>query len=295
MTSATWPAPLAPTPTPASQPAGAADAGPRLGTGDLERVCRLIHRHAGISLHEGKQAMIAGRLGRRLRATGHPSFAAYLDQLERGRGAAGQAEWQAFVNCLTTNLTAFFREAHHFDALARSLQARPHAPWRIWCSAVSTGEEAYSVAMTAAEALGAQAELSILASDIDTDVLETARRGVYAADARGLGPERLRLHFQRGTGANAGRIRVRPELVQRVQWRRFNLAGDDWGALGERFDAVFCRNVMIYFDAATQRRVLQHMHAAMKPGALLFVGHSENFTDAATLFRLRGKTVYERV
>jgi chemotaxis protein methyltransferase CheR len=258
-------------------------------------VCRLIHRHAGISLHPGKQAMIAGRLARRLRATGHESFAGYLDHLERGRSDAAKAERQAFVNCLTTNLTAFFREAHHFEVLARALQARPQPPWRIWCNAASTGEEPYSVAMTAVESVGAQAEVTVVASDIDTEVLETARRGVYAADARGLDRERLRLHFLRGTGSNAGRIRVRPELARRVQLRHFNLAGNDWSGLGERFDAIFCRNVMIYFDRATQRRVLQHMHAAMKPGALLFVGHSENFTDAAALFRLRGKTVYERV
>ena len=295
MTDATRPATLAPFAPSAMLALPAVEATPRLSPTDLERVCRLIHQHAGISLHAGKQAMVGGRLARRLRATGHASFAAYLDELERGRGDAGRAEWQAFVNCLTTNLTAFFREAHHFDALARALRQRPHAPWRIWCNAVATGEEAYSVAMTATEALGGGADVQVLASDIDTDVLETARRGVYEAAARGLDAERLRLHFLRGTGANDGLIRVRPELARRVQVRRFNLAGEDWGGLGGRFDAVFCRNVMIYFDHATQRRVLQRMHAAMAPGALLFVGHSENFSDAGELFRLRGKTVYERV
>jgi chemotaxis protein methyltransferase CheR len=125
-------------------------------------------------------------------------------------------------------------------------------------------------------------------------VLDTARRGVYEADARGLPDARLRRHFLRGIGKNAGLIRVRPELVRLIEFRPFNLMDAQW-SLGEPFDIVFCRNVMIYFDSATQRRVLERMHRAMKPGALLFAGHSENFSDLRSLFHLRGKTVYERV
>jgi chemotaxis protein methyltransferase CheR len=136
----------------------------------------------------------------------------------------------------------------------------------------------------------------VLASDIDTKVLATAQRAVYAADSRGLSPERLKRHFLRGTGANAGFIRVKPELARLVGFRPFNLMSASWSTLGgEPFDIVFCRNVMIYFDAPTQRRVLERMHAAMRPGGLLYVGHSENFTDARSLFRLRGKTIYERL
>ena len=172
---------------------------------------------------------------------------------------------------------------------------RTQRPLRIWCSAASTGEEPYSIAMTAAEALGDAPPVKILASDIDTKVLATAARGVYAADSRGLSAERLRRHCMRGTGANAGRLRIKPELARLIEFRPFNLMSAQWSALGEPFDIVFCRNVMIYFDAPTQRRVLQRMHAAMRPGALLYVGHSENFTDARELFRLRGKTIYERV
>jgi chemotaxis protein methyltransferase CheR len=149
--------------------------------------------------------------------------------------------------------------------------------------------------MTVAETLGAAAPVQIVCSDIDTKVLATAERGVYGADARGLSPERLRRHFMRGTGSNEGSIRVKPELARLVQFRPFNLMSTDWRTLGEPFDIVFCRNVMIYFDHATQRQVLQRTHAVMKPGSLLFVGHSENFTDSRDLFRLRGKTVYERV
>lgn len=266
---------------------------------EFDRIRQLIRQRAGISLHAGKQAMVYSRLSRRLRETGRRSFAEYLQYLEQASGPAAEAEWQEFVNALTTNLTAFFREEHHFEALVHDLRARaalaPGRPLRMWCNAASTGEEPYSLAMTVVETLGAGAVVKLLCSDIDTRVLESARRGVYAVDARGLSPERLRRHFLRGTGANAGFIRVRPELARLVEFRSFNLMSTQWQALGEPFDIVFCRNVMIYFDAPTQREVLERIHRAMLPGGLLYVGHSENFTEARDLFRLRGKTVYERV
>ncbi|MDQ2780294.1 MAG: chemotaxis protein CheR [Pseudomonadota bacterium] len=263
-----------------------------LTTADFERIRKLIHTRAGISLNAGKQAMVYSRLSRRLRETRQISFSAYLRWLEQ---SAGNPEWQEFVNCLTTNLTAFFREEHHFSALAEDLRARAASPVRIWCSAASTGEEPYSLAMTASETLGPAARVEIVCSDIDTNVLATAARGVYAADARGLSPERLKRHFLRGTAANSGFIRVKPELTRLVEFQPFNLTSASWSALGSTFDLVFCRNVMIYFDNPTQRRVLEHMHAALRPGGLLYVGHSENFSEARDLFRLRGKTIYERV
>jgi len=259
---------------------------------DFERVRALIHQRAGINLLPGKQAMVYSRLSRRLRETGHSSFGAYLQWLESHPADTG--EWQAFVNCLTTNLTSFFREDHHFVALADDLREREGRPLRIWCNAASTGEEPYSIAMTVVEALGASANVRILATDIDTHVLDSARRGVYEVGARGLSAERLKRHCLRGTGANAGAMRIRPELARLIEFKPFNLMSGVW-SFGEPFDLVFCRNVMIYFDAATQRRVLERMHAAMRPGGLLYVGHSENFTDSRTLFRLRGKTIYERL
>jgi chemotaxis protein methyltransferase CheR len=261
---------------------------------DFERVRALIYQRAGISLHTGKQAMVYSRLSRRLRETSHRSFASYLEWLEQSSGPAGEQEWQEFINCLTTNLTSFFREEHHFHALADDLKARPGRPLRIWCNAASTGEEPYTLAMTTVEALGANAPVKIVASDIDTKVLATAARAVYPADSRGLSPERLRQHCLRGTGANAGKMRIKPELARMIEFRTLNLMDANW-SLGEPFDIVFCRNVMIYFDAATQRRVLAQIHTVMRPGSLLFVGHSENFTDSKQLFRLRGKTIYERV
>ena len=267
----------------------------KLTAADFERVRQLIYQRAGISLHAGKQAMVYSRLSRRLRETGHDSFAAYLDWLARASGAASESEWQEFVNCLTTNLTAFFREEHHFHALVEDLKARAARPIRMWCNAASTGEEPYSLAMTVAETLGTSAQVRIVCSDIDTKVLATAQHGIYAADARGLNPERLKRHFMRGKGSNDGHIRIKPELARLIEFRSFNLMSPSWTALGEPFDLVFCRNVMIYFDNATQRKVLQRIHGAMKPDSLLYVGHSENFTEARDLFRLRGKTVYERV
>ena len=266
---------------------------------DFERVRQLIYQRAGISLHEGKQAMVYSRLSRRLRETRFGSFSDYLQWLQAASGAEAEVEWQEFVNCLTTNLTAFFREEHHFHALVEDLKARASIaqgrPLRVWCNAASTGEEPYSLAMTVVETLGLSAQVKLVCSDIDTKVLATAGRGVYAADARGLSAERMKRHFMRGTGSNSGQIRIKPELARLIEFRGFNLMSPSWASLGEPFDLVFCRNVMIYFDNATQRKVLEHMHAAIKPGGLLYVGHSENFSDARDLFRLRGKTIYERV
>jgi len=152
------------------------------GHADFERVRQLIYQRAGISLHAGKQAMVYSRLSRRLRETGHRSFASYLQWLEQPSGTAGALEWQEFVNCLTTNLTSFFREEHHFHELAKDLQSSGTRPLRIWCNAASTGEEPYSIAMTVAESPAKGGGVRIVASDIDTKVLGVASRGVYPAD-----------------------------------------------------------------------------------------------------------------
>lgn len=282
---------------PRPQPAAAPDDGPVAQgrefawTGeDFSRIKALIYKKAGISLHDGKHAMVYSRVSRRLRETGHGSFRAYLDWLEQHDGS----EWQDFINALTTNLTSFFREQHHFEILRELLAARSGQPWRIWCAAASTGEEPYSLAMTCQEVLGASGGFEIIGSDIDTRVLATAARGVYQAEnTKGLNQDRLQRFFMRGKGANAGMIRVKPELQRHVRFMNVNLIHDL--PFREPFDIVFCRNVMIYFDGSTQRRVLERIHRVMKPGGMLFVGHAENFSDARSLFALRGKTVYERV
>lgn len=258
---------------------------------DFERVQSLIYKHAGIKLHDGKHAMVYSRLSRRLRETGHGSFHEYLGWLERSDGP----EWQEFVNALTTNLTAFFREQHHFEMLAALLKSRPAAtPWNVWCSASSTGEEPYSIAMTAMESLGAGAAFKLAASDIDSKVLASAAQGIYRLDnLKGLDQARMQKFLLRGKGENAGLVRIKPELRRMIDFLSINLIRNDW-PFRDPFDVVFCRNVMIYFDAATQRAVLERIHRVMKPGGMLFVGHAENFSESRDLFILRGKTCYER-
>ncbi|WP_233865257.1 CheR family methyltransferase [Paraburkholderia adhaesiva] len=258
---------------------------------DFERIRALIHRRAGISLSDHKRDMAYSRLARRLRALGMDSFRDYLDQLESGNDAV---EWEAFTNALTTNLTAFFREAHHFPILAEFVKRRAQ-PVSVWCSAASTGEEPYSIAMTLIEALGDRAarEAKVLATDLDTQVLAKADAGVYAYDqVKHLSPERLKRFFLKGTGAHAGQVKVRPELRQMIRFEQLNLTDADYG-LRQTFDAIFCRNVMIYFDKPTQAQVLSRFEPLMKTDGLLFAGHSENFTYVTHAFRLRGQTVYE--
>jgi chemotaxis protein methyltransferase CheR len=215
-----------------------------------------------------------------------------LHWLESSEGG----EWQEFVNALTTNLTSFFREQHHFEIFEHLLKSMPAGrTCKVWCSAASTGEEPYSIAMTAHESLGPRSNFSLVASDIDSKVLAAAAQGVYRLDAlKGLDSGRVQRFFLRGKGSNNGMARVKPELRQSIEFMIVNLIRDDW-PFSEPFDVVFCRNVMIYFDADTQRRVLERIHRVMKPGGSLFVGHAENFSDSRDLFVLKGKTVYERL
>lgn len=257
---------------------------------DFARVRALIYKQAGIALSESKQEMVYSRLARRLRAKGMVSFTAYLDALESGRDSE---EWEAFTNALTTNLTSFFREAHHFPILAEHMR-KMKEPLAVWCSASSTGEEPYSIAMTLCETFGTLSPpVTIVATDIDTNVLETAAKGIYAIDRLDKMPQdRAKRFFQRGKGDQAGLVRVRPELRQLVTFKQLNLLADSWPIAGP-FDVIFCRNVMIYFDKPTQGKILGRFAPLMKPQGLLFAGHSENFLYASDAFRLRGKTVYE--
>ncbi|THF66659.1 chemotaxis protein CheR [Pseudothauera nasutitermitis] len=260
---------------------------------DFERIRKLIYQHAGIALSPAKQDMVYSRLARRLRACGDKTFAQYLQRLERDR-----AEWETFVNSLTTNLTSFFREAHHFDILAdhlRKLKDNERRPARIWCCAASTGEEPYSLAITACEAFDSlNPPVQIIASDIDTNVLAQGERGVFRQErVERLSPQRLQRFFLRGAGSQDGQVRVRPELQRLITFRRINLLDPNWAVQGP-LDALFCRNVMIYFDKPTQYGILKRFVPLLRPEGLLFAGHSESFMHAADLFRSLGRTVYKR-
>jgi chemotaxis protein methyltransferase CheR len=258
---------------------------------DFQRIRKLIYEHAGISLGENKQELVYSRLARRLRAQGVSTFSAYLDKLQRG----DSAEWEAFTNSLTTNLTSFFREPHHFPILAEHLRKLDSSQqMTLWCSACSTGEEAYSMAMTAVETLGGyESKVHIIASDLDTKVLQTAREGIYKADAVAKLPaQQVDRFFTRGTGAQAGYVLVKPELKRMIDFRCINLLDAMW-PVHAPLDVIFCRNVMIYFDKETQLSILRKFAPLLRQNGLLFAGHSESFYHASSIFKLRSHTVYE--
>lgn len=257
---------------------------------DFRRVTRLIYERAGIVLSASKQEMVYSRLARRLRALGISSFADYLNLLEQGDGA----EWNLFVGSLTTHLTAFYREPHHFPIMVEHVaeQARCGRVL-LWSCAASTGEEPYSMAMAVAEYFDSMnPPVRILATDVDNGVLDMAREGVYPLErVQNLPEKTLRRFFLKGSGDHFGLVRVKPELQQLINFRQLNLLSPVW-PVKERFDAIFCRNVMIYFDRTSQRKVLERCHRHLKPHGLFFAGHSEHLHYAAEVFQPCGKTVY---
>lgn len=259
---------------------------------DFERVRKIIYRKAGINLSDSKRQLVYSRLARRLRALRINNFSDYLSYLDEN-----EQEQQEFVNALTTNLTAFFREPHHFDILAdfaRQWSARPSAgPMRIWCAAASTGEEPYSIAIALAEVFGSYAPpVEIIASDIDSNVLREASAGIYSLSRlESVSLARKKEFFQRGKGANAGRARVVPALKQCIEFRQLNLLDTQWH-IKPGLDVIFCRNVMIYFDKETQLKLLGRMVDLLVPNGLYIAGHSESFNQASHLVRLVAKTTY---
>ncbi len=257
---------------------------------DFEKVRKLIYDYAGIALSPTKHDMVYGRLARRLRALNLSTFQQYIHILERG----DNKEFELFTNSLTTNLTSFFRESHHFDILTPFLQAhKSQGSFSIWCSASSTGEEPYSIAIAACEAFDSlRPPVKIIATDLDTNVLEVAKAAVYSGEeVQKLTPQRVQKYFNK---LPDGRYEMKQELRDLIVFRRLNLVEANWMIRGP-FDAIFCRNVMIYFDKPTQLKILQRFAPLMKSTALLFVGHSENLYHASDLFKLKGKTVYELI
>lgn len=262
-----------------------------IGQYDFDRAQRLLRERSGIVLGAHKREMTERKLALRATRLGLASIGDYMAGLERDADAP---EWDHFINIFTINHTAFFREAHHFEILAQWAQSRK-GPLSIWCCAASTGEEPYSIAMALQDVLpDAARRVSIMASDIDTQAIESARRGVYPLDrARPVSQARLQKYFYRGKGAQEGMVRVKPAIRDMVEFGGFNLVASSWPA-DMKFDAIFCRNIMIYFDKETQTAILDRFARAVRPGGLLFAGHSENFTYLTTAFRLQGQTVYVR-
>jgi chemotaxis protein methyltransferase CheR len=265
---------------------------------EFERLRQLVREHTGIALSDAKRQLVYGRLARRLRALKLDSFGAYIELIED----RDPVELEEFVNAVTTNLTSFFREPHHFDYLARealpALVARAAGSnrLRIWCCAASTGEEPYSIAMVLREAENSLRgwDVKLLATDLDSNVLAAGAAGVYAAERfQGMDPKRVARFFDKGGGAHAGKLRAREELRHLITFRQLNLM-QDWPLRGP-FDAIFCRNVIIYFDKATQRTLFERMAMLQRPGDLLFLGHSESLYRVSERYELIGRTIYRRI
>lgn len=250
----------------------------------------MLYQHSGIKLNDSKKDMVYSRLARRLRACGLKSFQDYLAWVEDDQGD----EWEAFINSLTTNLTAFFREPHHFPLLKEHVLSLRKRPIRLWCSASSTGEEAYTMAMTMVDAFDSyKPPVEIIATDIDTHVLGKAQAGIYPLErVEKLPKETLKRFFLKGSGSNIGYVQVRKELRDMISFHPLNLLDASWPISGT-FDVIFCRNVMIYFDKDTQYGILKRFAPMLEPHGLLFAGHSESLHHAADFFKLRGQTVYE--
>jgi len=275
--------------------AGAADY--ELTDSQFNRIRQLVREHTGIALSDAKRQLVYGRLSRRLRALKLASFGEYIEMLERGVAT----ELEEFINAITTNLTSFFREPHHFEYLASDvlpqLVERDSGVRRarIWCCAASTGEEPYSIAMVLREA--AQVlngfDMKLLATDLDSAVLATAEAGVYNAERlKSVNGPRASRFFRKGSGAQAGKFRVQDELRNLITFKQLNLM-HEWPLRGP-FDAIFCRNVIIYFDKDTQRALFERMAALQRPGDILFLGHSESLYRVSDKYDLVGRTIYRR-
>jgi chemotaxis protein methyltransferase CheR len=264
---------------------------------EFKRLREIVHVRTGIALSEAKRELVYGRLARRLRKLNMSSFAEYCRLVEQPQSE----ELQELTNAITTNLTSFFREDYHFQQLAEEalpyIEANRTATRRIrlWSAGCSTGEEPYSLAIVLREALThlPDWDVKLLATDIDSKVLATAAEGAYAAERfKGVSNERVRSWFRQPAG-RPGFSAACAELKQLITFRQLNLL-DSWPMQGP-FDVIFCRNVVIYFDKDTQRRLFDRMADLQEPGGWLFIGHSENLLNVTRRYKLVGRTVYRRL
>lgn len=280
--------------------ASADTATPALTAREFSRIRSLVYERAGINLHDGKQTLVSARLGKQLRESGCRSYADLLTSIESDKTGESLV---ALIDALTTNYTFFFREPDHFqflrDTVLPTLMARRTSgatraePAEIWCAAAATGEEPYTLAMLVLDAFGPSAGAWVLATDISTRALETARRGVYSEERfEGVPQGLLHKYWLRGEGQSAGKYKAKPELARAVQYGRLNLI--EPFTLRAMFPVIFCRNVMIYFDKPTQQRVVDRMCRFLEPGGYLFVGHSESLSGTQHLLEYAGPAVYRK-
>jgi chemotaxis protein methyltransferase CheR len=267
-------------------------------TGDFEFLAALAYQRAGISLSDSKRNLVYGRLSRRLRALGLTSFGEYRQYIEGGDGS----EIERFINSISTNHTKFFREAHHFTHLSSSVaeifaqqdQKRAVRRLRVWSAGCSTGEEPYTIALVLRREIAdmTRHDIKILATDIDTDVLAKASRGEYSADALDNIPDPFCRYFKPTEAGNGATIKIAQEVRSLITFRPLNLV-EAWPMKGP-FDAIFCRNVMIYFDAQTKSNLIDRFIRLIKPTGFLYIGHSESLLGSHPGLRLMGRTIYRR-
>jgi chemotaxis protein methyltransferase CheR len=264
---------------------------------DFEFLAALAYQHAGISLSESKRNLVYGRLSRRLRALSLTSFGEYREYLERDSG-----EIERFINSISTNHTKFFREVHHFthfrssvaETFSQQKQKRAVCRLRVWSAGCSTGEEPHTIALVLRREIpdAARHDVKILATDIDTDVLAKASRGEYPADVLDNVPDPFCRYFQPVEGSEGSAIKVAQDVRSLITFRSLNLM-EAWPLKGP-FDAIFCRNVMIYFDAPTKSKLIDRFVKLIKPGGWLYIGHSESLLGSHPGLHLMGRTIYRR-
>ncbi len=261
---------------------------------DFDLLRELVNKHTGISLSDHKQEMLYSRLSRRLRALNLDNFSSYYKLLQADNGE----ELVQFVNAVTTNLTSFFREPHHFKLLAEvllpKLMMKKHLSkrLRIWSAGCASGEEPYSIGIVVKEMVPVDWDVKILATDLDSSVLAKGIDGVYEEDkiATAISPDRLQRWFKKGSKIQLGRVQVIPEIQSLITFKRLNLM-DAWPMHGP-FDIIFCRNVVIYFDKPTQKVLFERFANLLDDDGYLLIGHSENLFQLSTRFRLLQQTVY---